>query len=88
LLEAISIMLNLQRLDCDLHQTGISVVVVVVAAPECGVFDVDRELVGITYDGHRYRKRHGMMDRGHNSWNDMVCSGLPPLDVIPFFFVQ
>jgi hypothetical protein len=52
------------------------------------VFDVDRELVGITYDGHRYRKRHGMMDRGHNSWNDMVCSGLPPLDVIPFFFVQ
>jgi hypothetical protein len=75
LLEAINVTLNLLQfhfLDRDLHRTGNSVVVV---SPECGVFEVDRALSGITYQR--------MMDIGIGS--DMVCLGLPPLHVAPFF---
>lgn len=75
LLEAINVTLNLLQfhfLDRDLHRTGNSIVVV---SPECGVFEVDRTLSGITYQR--------MMDNGIGS--DMVCLGLPPLHVAPFF---
>jgi hypothetical protein len=75
LLEAINVTLNLLQfhfLDRDLHRTGNSIVVI---SPECGVFEVDKALAGITYQR--------MMDNGIGS--DMVCLGLPPLHVAPFF---
>lgn len=75
LLEAINVTLNLLQfhfLDRDLHRTGNSIVVV---SPECGVFEVDKSLAGITYQR--------MMDNGIGS--DMVCLGRPPLHVAPFF---
>jgi hypothetical protein len=75
LLEAINVTLNLLQfhfLDRDLHRAGNSIVVV---SPECGVFEVDRTLSGITYQR--------MMDNGIGS--DMLCLGLPPLHVAPFF---
>jgi hypothetical protein len=49
LLEAINVTLNLLQFhyfDRDLHRTGNSIVVV---SPECGVFEVDKTLAGVTY---------------------------------------
>ena len=74
-LEAINVALNLLQfhyLDRDLYRTGNSIVVV---SPDCGVFEVDKGLAGITYQR--------MMDNGIGS--DMLCLGLPPLHVAPFF---
>ena len=74
-LEAVNVVLNIQQfhfLDRDLYRTGNSIVVV---SPGCGVFEVDKELAGITYQR--------MMDNGIGS--DMLSLGLPPLHIAPFF---
>jgi hypothetical protein len=74
-LEAINVTLNLLQfhfLDRDLHRTGNSLVVVSAGS---GVFEVDRELAGITYQR--------MMDNGIGS--DMLSLALPPLHIAPFF---
>jgi len=75
LLEAINITLNVLRyhyMDRDLTRTGNSIVVV---SPGDGVFEVDKELAGIT--------RQRMMDCGVGS--DVVSLSLPPLHMTPFF---
>ena len=59
-------------LDRDLHRSGNSIVVI---SPGCGVFEVDKDLAGITYQR--------MMDNGIGS--DMLSLGLPPLHIAPFF---
>ena len=75
ILEAVNVTLNLMQfhfLDRDLHRVGNSIVIV---SPGCGVFEVDRNLAGITYQR--------MMDNGIGS--DMLSLGLPPLHTAPFF---
>jgi Vacuolar membrane-associated protein Iml1 len=75
ILEAVNVTLNLMQfhyLDRDLHRVGNSIVIV---SPGCGVFEVDRDLAGITYQR--------MMDNGIGS--DMLSLGLPPLHTAPFF---
>ena len=75
MLEAINVTLNVMQyhfMDRDLNRTGNSIVVV---SPSNGVFNVDKELAGITYQR--------MMDNGIGS--DMLSLGLPPLHIAPFF---
>lgn len=74
-LEAINVTLNIMQyhfMDRDLNRTGNSIVVV---SPASGVFNVDKDLAGITYQR--------MMDNGIGS--DMLSLGLPPLHIAPFF---
>ena len=74
-LEAINVCLNLLQfhyLDRDLHRTGNSIVLV---SSSGGVFEVDKDLAGITLQR--------MMDNGIGS--DMLSLGLPPLHIAPFF---
>lgn len=75
ILEAINITLNLLHLhfiDRDLHRTGNSIVVI---TPGNGVFEIEKNLAGIT--------KQRMMDNGIGS--DMLSLSLPPLHVAPFF---
>ena len=75
LLEAINITLNVLQyhyMDRDLSRTGNSIVVI---SPGSAVFEVDKDLAGIT--------RQRMMDCGVGS--DVVALSLPPLHVTPFF---
>jgi hypothetical protein len=75
LLEAVNITLNLMQfhfMDRDLHRVGNSLVII---SAGCGLFEVDRNLAGITYQR--------MMDNGIGS--DMLSLGLPPLHTAPFF---
>lgn len=77
-LEAINITLNLLHLhyiDRDLHRTGNSIVVI---TPGNGVFEIEKNLAGIT--------KQRMMDNGIGS--DMLSLGLPPLHVAPFFLYK
>ena len=77
-LEAINITLNLLQLhyiDRDLHRTGNSIVII---TPGNGVFEIDKNLAGIT--------KQRMMDNGIGS--DMLSLGLPPLHVAPFFLYR
>jgi len=77
-LEAINITLNLLHLhyiDRDLHRTGNSIVVI---TPGSGVFEIEKNLAGIT--------KQRMMDNGIGS--DMLSLGLPPLHVAPFFLYK
>jgi len=78
ILEAINTALNLMQLhyiDRDLYRTGNSVVIVSAGS---GVFEVDKNLAGIT--------KQRMMDNGIGS--DMLSLGLPPLHVAPFFLYK
>jgi len=78
ILEAINTTLNLLQLhymDRDLHRSGNSVVIVSAGS---GVFEVDKNLAGIT--------KQRMMDNGIGS--DMLSLGLPPLHVAPFFLYK
>lgn len=77
-LEAINTTLNLLQLhymDRDLHRSGNSIVLVTAGS---GVFEVDKELAGIT--------KQRMMDNGIGS--DCLSLGLPPLHVAPFFLYR
>eukprot|EP00551_Chaetoceros_affinis_P006665 CAMPEP_0203671262 /NCGR_PEP_ID=MMETSP0090-20130426/7095_1 /ASSEMBLY_ACC=CAM_ASM_001088 /TAXON_ID=426623 /ORGANISM="Chaetoceros affinis, Strain CCMP159" /LENGTH=1430 /DNA_ID=CAMNT_0050536291 /DNA_START=64 /DNA_END=4353 /DNA_ORIENTATION=+ len=78
ILEAINTALNVMQLhyiDRDLYRCGNSIVVVSAGS---GVFEVDKNLAGIT--------KQRMMDNGIGS--DMLSLGLPPLHVAPFFLYK
>ncbi|GKZ00753.1 hypothetical protein MPSEU_001027100 [Mayamaea pseudoterrestris] len=74
-LEATNVTLNLLQFhyfDRDLNRTGNSLVII---SAGNGVFEVDKDLAGITYQR--------MMDNGIGS--DMLSLSLPPLHIAPFF---